>query len=580
MKPGVGFDIETASADEIWSYGDGFVRLMGYTDNDGNTAITEDVVELSKVLNDAPWIYAHNFFGFDGLALSYHYPELFDWNKLSAKALDTLILARLDFPPEARSTGVSKDKYTLDICCERKGIPGKLDIDDLVKEFGGWDNIPLDDPRFIAYLTQDVNAIKGLIDVLPRTPYAKREHHVAAINGAATLNGFRVDIPLLNERLSQGEELKRQCLEILRDDYDLPLGKFRWKGRGDKKEEYWEDFDSPLSTLDGRQWMLDIFDAYGVRNPPRTSDGRIAIGSDALAPLRESPASHPDLRRILELISIVTGTRTVYQTLEDHMVDGWVHPLITMGQASGRSSVTNPGLTVFGKRGGRFIERMVLLPDNDDEALLSIDFQQADMRAVAGLSQDPNYMKLVERGRDPHTELAIQMFGDAAFRQQVKPIAHGANYGEGANKLIAAGHDPLKVARFFEERKRLYPRVMEWQDEVRDIGRAGKLLDDGFGRPMRCDPARAYTQAPALMGQGAAGEFLREALLRMDAKDSRYRNMLKITVHDEGVFSVPKKDFYEIRADLMDAFEFEWRGVPILADASDPGENWGEISAH
>ena len=49
------------------------------------------------------------------------------------------------------------------------------------------------------------------------------------------------------------------------------------------------------------------------------------------------------------------------------------------------------------------------------------------------------------------------------------------------------------------------------------------------------------------MGQGCAGEFLREALLRLDKKDSAYRHMLKITVHDEVVASVPKKDFIDIR---------------------------------
>ena len=450
----------------------------------------------------------------------------------------------------------------------------------MAKEFGGYDKIPLDNGEYRDYLMGDLNALKALMEKLPRTKYAKREHMVASINGRMTLNGFRVDVPLLNQRIAEGDSRKQQCYEILRDDYDLPLGRFVFHGRGDKKEEIWEDFDSPLSTLQGREWLLDVFEAYGVRNPPRTSDGRLAIGSDALEPLRESPANHPDLRRILEMIQTITGTRTVYQTLEDHTVDGWCHPMITMGQASGRSSVTDPGLTVFGKRGGRFVERMVLLPDNEDQALLSVDFAQADLRAVAGLSQDENYMKLVEVGRDPHEELALQMFGDKAFRQQVKPIAHGANYGEGANKLIAAGHDPEKVAKFFEERKRLYPRVIEWQNEVRAIGQAGKLLDDGFGRPMRCDPARAYTQAPALMGQGCAGEFLREALLRLDKKDSAYRHMLKITVHDEVVASVPKKDFIDIRQDFVEAFTFEWRGVPILCEASDPGNNWGEISAH
>jgi DNA polymerase-1 len=447
-----------------------------------------------------------------------------------------------------------------------------------VRAFGGHDKIPVDDERYRDYLNGDLRAIEGLITTLPRGEYAKREHMVASILGRITLNGFRVDQDLLAERIENGAETKRELLEILRDDYDLPLGEFVWTGRGKNKEEHWEDFASPLSTLSGRQWLLDVFDAYGVRNPPRTADGRLAIGSNTLEDMRESSATHPDLKRILEMMGTITGTRTVYQTLSDHMVDGWVHPLTTMGQASGRSSTTNPGLTVFGKRGGRYVERMVLVPDNDDEVLISVDYAQADMRAVAGLSQDKNYMDLVAPGRDPHAELAIQLFGDARFREQIKPVAHGANYGEGANKLISAGHDPALVRKFFEERKRNYPRLLEWQDEVRAIGQAGKLLDDGFGRMMRCDPARAYTQAPALMGQGCAGEFLREGLLNLDKLDPRYRFMLKVTVHDEAVASVPRSEWKAIMDDFVKAFTFEWRGVPILADGEGPGQNWGELS--
>ena len=89
------------------------------------------------------------------------------------------------------------------------------------------------------------------------------------------------------------------------------------------------------------------------------------------------------------------------------------------------------------------------------------------MRAVAGLSQDANYMRLFDDGRDAHTEIAIKLFGSADFRQQVKPITHGSNYGLGANKMIANGHDPQLVQKYFEERKRMFPRLLEWQDEVR-----------------------------------------------------------------------------------------------------------------
>ena len=72
---------------------------------------------------------------------------------------------------------------------------------------------------------------------------------------------------------------------------------------------------------------------------------------------------------------------------------------------------------------------------------------------------------------------------------------------------------------------------MAWTAEIRELAKAGNLLDNGFGRLMRPDPARYYTQAPALMGQGTAADILKEAILRLPDPD--FRPLVKLSVHDE-----------------------------------------------
>jgi DNA polymerase-1 len=575
----VGYDLETAEAGKLWDYGPGFLRLAGYT-NDGDVKLTTDPAELLATLAAAPWLYGHNVLGFDLLALAHVYGA--DWESLAAKTLDTLILDRLDYPPEARDTAGSADRYDLSHVCERRGVPGKTDdLRELARKHGGYDKIPPDDPEYREYLIGDVRAIEALIDKLPRNGYAKREHRCQTIFGRMSLNGFRVDLPLLNERIEQGESLKGEALEILRDDYDLPLGHFEWHGRGEAKEELWSDFDNPLATLEGRKWLVEIWDAFGVRNPPVTDKGRLSTSAVDLRPLAESPLVHPDLRRILELMMTVTTTRTVYQTVADHLVGDRVHPLINMGQASGRSSVTSPGLTVFGKRGGRHVEREVFIPE-PGYVVMSCDLSQVDMRAIAGLSQDPTYMQLFiglgpdGKPKDPHKENALLLFGDENRRDAIKPINHGANYGLGANRMIAQGFDPQLVRAFFERFEQNYPVLCQWREGIRDIGRAGQLLDNGFGRKMRCNPSRAYTQAPALMGQGAAADILKEALLRIP---SDLHQFLRVPVHDEFVFVAPEGDAEEVGHEVKKAMSFEWEGVPIECDLSKPGPNWGVVSA-
>jgi DNA polymerase-1 len=257
-----------------------------------------------------------------------------------------------------------------------------------------------------------------------------------------------------------------------------------------------------------------------------------------------------------------------------------------MRQASGRSSVTNPGLTVFGKRGGRHVERDIFLPE-EGHVLISADLSQVDMRAVAGHCQDPAYMKLFAPGNDLHSEIAAQVFGEMARdshghhprRQDAKAIGHGANYGLGANKMIDSGFDPDIVAKFFRGMRDNFPRLIAWQNEIREIAKSGQYLDNGFGRKMRPDPSRSYTQGPALMGQGTAADILKQAMLRMDDKDPAIRRMMKVMVHDELLFSVPKEDAEEVTHEIRDAMTFTWKGVPILCDVSAPGQSWGEVSA-
>lgn len=586
----VGFDIETADADDLFTYGDGFVRVGGWSTENGPKTTADIKGELIPALNDAQYIYAHNFFGFDGLALAYHYPDLVDWEVLAAKALDTMVLERLRFPPEARDTGGSKDRYDLDTCCARHGVGGKTaDLRELAKLHGGYDGIPVNDPAYLAYLMGDVRALEELFADLPRNRYAKREHDVESWLGRMTLNGFRVDIPLLERRLEETEARKQAAIQALAADHDLPLGRFNWKGRAKDKVEEWEAFAAPLRTLEGRKWLEEVWDDYGIVNPPTTETGQMSTKAETLRELIDTGIVHPELADILEKIIIVTTTRTVYQTVSDYLVGDRVYPRINMGQASGRSSVIRPGLTVFGKKGERFHERDVFIA-NDGWSIFTADLKQVDMRVVAALCQDKNYMALFENGRDPHTETAIKFFGSAKRRNEIKPITHGANYGLGRKKLIKQGHDPRLVKQYFEERRVQFPRLMEWQDEIRDAAANG-LIDNGFGRKMKCDPSRLYTQPPALMGQGGAADVLKQCILRMHPD---LRPHVHVTVHDEIVYSGPDADIPDMKREVEKAMTFGLvndngrlivvdHGTPgsvaIECDIEGPAKSWGGVIA-
>src|ERR1700746_2598249 len=174
---------------------------------------------------------------------------------------------------------------------------------------------------------------------------------------------------------------------------------------------------------------------------------------------------------------------------------------------AGRSKT--PAQTVSGRRGGKVTDGAVFLPDDEDQILISADLAQVDARAVAGLSQDMEYLKLFEDGRDLHAEMALRLFGTESERERAKAAAHGINYGMRGKKLAYTTgmelHEAEDVIHNFEKS---FPRLTRWQNEMREVGEITGVLYNGFGRLMRIESERAFTQSPALMGKSKARDIL------------------------------------------------------------------------
>ena len=561
------FDIESASADQLWTYGPSFVRIAGWAElaRDPAPQTTLDIDGLATALPDAARIIGHNVLGFDLLALAwYHGLDIRSLTE-ARKVIDTKLVAFLADPPPAKmNAGQIEKRYSLDtLAQERAGFGKTGDLKALAKEYGGYDQIPINDPRFLAYLAGDVRATAALTYTLPAlTEYMWREHRVAALAAQMSLNGFRVDVPLLDDRREGVRRRKEAMIKTLQDDYGLP------KTTKDGKRPA----ASPQNMDAGREAIEKAFRDRGARFIPKTPQGKVATSKEAMDRMIAFYSKTPEIIELAELVKALNGERVIYETVTDSLVGDRVHPSIELRQATGRWSTTRPGLTVMGKRQGRYVEREIFLPE-PGHVILTADLAQVDARAIAGLSQDRAYMRLFEPGRDLHTEVAIQLFGSADQREITKEISHGWNYGRGITAIASTYKIPIETVEAFDAGMReQFPRLVEWQDEVRAQAASGELLDNGFGRLMRPEPDRAFTQGPALMGQGCARDLMMEGLLRLPAEVYPF---LRAQVHDEVVMSVPKEDFEDVARVVTDALSFEWRGLQIVAEAGKPGESWG-----
>lgn len=565
LKSCTTFDLETASAEEMYRRRD-FVRLGAYAEGLGLAHQTTNGHEIARAVSSARFLVGHNICAFDLQALGRWHG--LDLAALKDKVVDLDLWLRCVDPPMSGKDGSTKmapGYYSLDQAAARYGVSGKThDLKALAKKHGGLDQIPTDDPEYRRYLDGDIEATRGLLAALLPTwnDYIAREMNVGLITAQMSLNGFRVDVEELTRTLAEQAERKERNLEELAALTGMPL-----------------DAKSPLATKAGKEAIEEALTEAGIRGDalPRTgktgalSTSREEMG-ELLGKVRKF-GGNERVERIISLIMDVVGERTVFQTIENSRIEDRVHPTIRPLQASGRWSVTGPGLTVFGKRGGKHVERRVLLPERG-HVLLAFDLDQVDARAVAAHSQDAGYMRIFQDGLDLHAENAKVAFGDPKRREDAKPIGHGWNYGMSARAMEAQGVSFELAVQFDKQMRKAYPRLVEWQNEVRAKASAGELLDNGWGRLMRPDPKFAYTQAPALVGQGATRDILAEGLLRMPPE---IWPMLRVLIHDEMVLSVPQDIAEDVSRTVIEAMSFEFRGVPITAGVSKPGLNWAQV---
>jgi DNA polymerase-1 len=593
-------DLETASADELWRTPDParpFVRLVG-TDH----GIGTDPAELLE--HQGPLV-AHNGFGFDFLALAHHHGlDLLGLSE-AGRLIDTMVLEALAHP---NREDLKPEQYIrqlgLDAAAERRGLLGKTD--DLVAlaiaaakaaglkgtptelKAAGFELIPQGDPKYTGYLRGDVVAGRAVFDAQcpggQLTPYQRRELRLMGrLTHGITLMGFRIDRQEIEAREAARQQRIAGTVARL-EAIGLPP-------RTQDKKGKW---NTPHATAAGKAAIAAAFAELGIVLPA-TATGQPQIKADALLAIAAEHHDNPSLVGLAEDVAGLVGSRSTYGNVLGYAAGDRVHPAVFPGQATGRCSITKPGLTVFGKHGGKVAEREVFLPDADDHLLLAIDLSKADARAVAVWSQDPGYLDLFDAGVDINQALAEQ-FGIP--KTLAKALGHGTRYNQQPRGMHNQTGIPLPECEAFIDRHRQqHAAVHRWIDRVVAIGKSGRPLQNGFGRLLytgrhtkgdRQGESKAFTQAPAYMGQSTTREWMAEGILRLPLEIAA---QVRCFLHDEVVLSVPEGHLDLYREALLEAFQFSWapppeamvipgsgavRPVPVVAELSAAGRTWAD----
>lgn len=116
----------------------------------------------------------------------------------------------------------------------------------------------------------------------------------------------------------------------------------------------------------------------------------------------------------------------------------------------------------------------------EDGWLLEADFSQLEVVALAFLSQDKQLLYDVTHGVDIHAINAANLFGQGFSEKQrklAKRLSFQLQYGAGAKSMAKKNKIELETAKkFIEHYYARYPRVKEWQEEIKEAVEASREI--------------------------------------------------------------------------------------------------------
>jgi DNA polymerase I-like protein with 3'-5' exonuclease and polymerase domains len=422
--------------------------------------------------------------------------------------------------------------------------------------------------------------------------------------------------PELRRRRLWGYELQRDAIPAVAD--------MELRGMGFAKERHarlvaeWQtevaELEQQILELTGqpppkrgdeeRAWIASV---AGDLLPtwPRTKKKNLLQTTAAdYARLEDVPAAEP----ILEL----RAKKTLLANFGDKIADlvnpitGRIHGGFKIsGAKTGRFSSNSPNMQNQPGQGKAPAYKSVFAAA-PSYVLLSGDWKQVELRAIAHVAGCPVMTAVFENGGDPHTETALAVVGKrreevsaeelALLRTRAEAVNFGTVYGvtgKGLAELawknyrikMTAEEGDRMVARFFAT----HPRIKQWMDwSFAEAARLGHIRI-GVGRIIEArwekDRELSRQQAANAPIQGICADLILRAIkltferLRAAGVDGG----LIACIHDELLLEVAEADAARARQILeetmTEAFSLTFPGAPTTGGVVDLkiGPSWGEL---
>jgi DNA polymerase-1 len=359
----------------------------------------------------------------------------------------------------------------------------------------------------------------------------------------------------------------------------------------------------------------DIYNAVGhqfnINSPQQLSqvlyqELKLAAGrktksgySTDASTLEELKGVHPVIEHILQYRQ-VSKLKSTYTDALPQLVNpktGRVHTNFDQtGTTTGRLSSSEPNLQnipVRSETGGRIRQSIIA---RQGWLLLSADYSQIDLRALAHLSQDAELIDTFLRDEDVHTHTASEVFGvpDAEvtpkMRRAAKTINFGVIYGMSGYGLqqatdLTREEAELFITTYFNRYQGVKAYIENTKRQAAELGYVQTVLGRRRYIPEIKSTNRVAREAAERMAinmpvQGTSADIIKIAMVNLHREMGKRDVKTKMTlqVHDELVFEVPPEEI-EIMKHLCEeimpgAMKL---AVPLKIDIK-VGKNWDEMS--
>ncbi|MBM3154935.1 MAG: DNA polymerase I [Chloroflexi bacterium] len=337
-----------------------------------------------------------------------------------------------------------------------------------------------------------------------------------------------------------------------------------------------------------------LYEDLKLPRPRKTKSGYTTEAST----LEELKGTHPAIELILQYRQLAK-LKSTYADAFPALVNprtGRLHTSFNQtGTTTGRLSSSEPNmqnLPVRGELGGKIRQAIIARPG---WFLLSADYSQIDLRALAHISQDEELVATFTRDEDVHTATASRVFNvppenvTPAMRRVAKTVNFGVIYGMSDYGLEqATDFSRDEAAQFIASYFQKYPRVKDYIETTK--AQAGKLgyVQTVMGRrryiPELNSPNRQVKEAAERMAinmpvQGTSADIIKIAMVRLhrQMQSRNLKSKMTLQIHDELLFEVPPEEI-----DIMKSLVSEIMPnalqlrVPLKIDIKQ-GKNWAEM---